>query len=285
VPGFLFHNNRGKSFTESGIAAGVAVNGDGRPFAGMGVDFGDYDNDGRPDLFVTALSNESYALYHNDGDGLFSFVTVPSGIAEATAPYAGWGTHWVDLDNDGWKDLFVAQGHVLDTIELTSDHLQYLQPPLLLRNVFGRFVRLDDRAGNVLSSKWAGRGTAFGDLDNDGDVDLVLATCGERPHVLRNDGGNGRNWLSLSTIGTRSNRDGLGAAITVVGASGPTQYFSVTAGSSYLSASDRRVHIGLGRDRIARSITVRWPSGLEQTLRDVASNRALTLKEADARAR
>ena len=282
VPGFLFRNDHGTSFTETGLAAGVAVNGDGRPFAGMGVDFGDYDNDGRPDLFITALSNETYPLYHNDANGLFSLRTFAAGVAEATAPYSGWGTRWVDLDNDGWKDLFVAQGHVLDTIELTSDRLHYLQPPLLLRNVFGRFVRLDAGIGTDLSWRWAGRGAAFGDLDNDGDVDVVVATCGDRPHVLRNDGGNRGHWLSLSAIGTKSNRDGIGATIVVVGESGLTQHFSVTTGSSYLSASDKRISVGLGRDRTARSISIRWPSGLEQTLRDVAANRALTLRESDA---
>jgi hypothetical protein len=172
---------------------------------------------------------------------------------------------------------------VLDTIELTSDHLKYLQPPLLLRNLSGRFVRVTQPAGEVLASTWAGRGVAFGDLDNDGDVDIIVATCGDRPHVLRNDGGNSARWLSLSTVGSRSNRDGLGAAITVVGASGMTQHFWVTSASSYLSANDKRVNVGLRGDKTARTITVRWPSGAVQTLRDVQTNRALTLKESDAR--
>ena len=249
----------------------------------MGVDFGDYDNDGRPDLFVTALSNETYPLYHNEGRGIFSFATTEAGIDNASMPYAGWGVRWIDLDNDGWKDLFVAQGHVLDTIELTSDHLKYLQPPLVLRNIAGRFV--PSPATAPPSSVWAGRGAAFGDLDNDGDIDVVVATCGGRPHVLRNDGGNRRNWLSLSIVGRPLNRDAIGAEVTVISASGEKQYFGVTNGSSYLSASDRRIHVGLGTDRIARSVQVRWPSGTVRTLRDVPANRSVTIRESGTGAR
>jgi enediyne biosynthesis protein E4 len=277
VPGFLFRNERGHAFAETAGAAGVAVNGNGRAVAGMGVDFGDYDNDGRPDLFVTALSNETYPLYHNDGQGVFSDATTEAGVAVASLPYAGWGVRWIDLDNDGWKDLFVAQGHVLDTIELTSEHLRYLQPPLVLRNVGGRF--LASPAIVPTGSLWAGRGTAVGDVDNDGDIDVLVATCGGPPHLLRNDGGNRRNWLSLSIGGGPTNRDAIGAEVIVTTDSGGRQHFVVTTGSSYLSASDKRIHVGLGPDRVARSIQVKWPSGTLRTLRDVGANTSMTIRE------
>ena len=168
---FLFRNSGNGTFTEEGLLAGVALNEDGKTFAGMGVDFSDYDNDGRPDVFVTDLSNERYRLFRHNGDGSFRDATHASGVGGATLAFSGWSTRFFDYDNDGWKDIFVAQGHVMDTIEKTSPNLRYLQPPLLLRNESGRFVRV--LAGEVFEQDWAGRGAAFGDLDNDGDVDVV----------------------------------------------------------------------------------------------------------------
>jgi hypothetical protein len=259
VPCFLFRNSGKGTFTEEGLLAGVALNEDGKTFAGMGVDFSDYDNDGRPDVFVTDLSNERYRLFRHNGDGSFRDATNASGVGGATLPFSGWSTRFLDYDNDGWKDIFVAQGHVMDTIEKTSPNLRYLQPPLLLRNQSGRFVRV--LAGDVFQQARAGRGAAFGDLDNDGDVDAVVSNVGQQALVLRNDGGNRQHWLGIRVVGRKSNRGGIGARVKVVSASGLTQYATVTTAVGYLSASDRRLIVGLGGDATAVLVEIRWPSG------------------------
>ena len=277
VQSFLFHNDGKGKFDELGLLLGVGFNEDGKTFAGMGVDFADYDNDGLPDLVVTDLSNERYRLFRQGGDGSFQDVTHSSGVGAATLLFSGWSTRFFDYDNDGWKDVFVAQGHVMDTIEKTSPNLRYQQPPLLLRNESGRFVRA--AAGEALEQDWAGRGAAFGDLDNDGDVDVVMSSVGQRALVLRNDGGNSRGWLAIKTTGTRSNRDGIGCRVKVVSASGRAQYFTVTTAVGYLSASDKRLLVGLGDAAMARLVEIRWPSGIVQTFEDVAAGRTLEAVE------
>jgi enediyne biosynthesis protein E4 len=277
VQSFLYQNKGNGTFEEIGLLAGVGFNEDGKTFAGMGVDFADYDNDGRPDVFVTDLSNERYRLFRHNGDGTFRDVTNASGIGGATLPYAGWSTRLFDYDNDGWKDLFVAQGHVMDTIELTASNLRYRQPPLLMRNDGGRFVRVTP--GEVFEQEWAGRGAAFGDVDNDGDVDVVVSNVGEKAFVLRNDGGSMSNWFELRAAGTRSNRDGIGCRVKVVSASGMTQYFTINTAVGYLSASDKRLLVGLGADSTAKLVEIRWPSGAVQRFDDVKSRQRLVATE------
>lgn len=274
VAGFLLRNDGHGAFKDVALTAGVAYNAEGRAVAGMGADLADYDNDGALDLVVTTLSGETYSLYRNGGRGAFEYVTQTAGFAAPSFAWSGWGARLVDLDNDGRKDFFAAQGHVLDTIELTSDHIKYAQPPLLLRGGPSGFSASGAQAP---TAAWAGRGVAFGDIDNDGDVDVLVATCGQPPHVLRNDSTPPRASLSISLLGTLSNRDGIGARVTVE-ADGRAQTSVVTTGSSYLSSSDRRLVVGLGSASSASRVTVRWPSGRTQTLTDVPKG-SITITE------
>jgi len=275
---FLYHNNGNGTFREVGLLAGVGYNEDGKAFAGMGADFSDFDNDGRPDVVVTDLSNERYMLFRNNGDGTFRDVTNASGVGAATLAFSGWSTHLFDFDNDGWKDIFVAQGHVMDTIQLTSPNLKYMQPPLLLRNEGGHFKRVI--LGPAFQTEWAGRGAAFGDIDNDGDIDVVMSNVGQKATVLRNDGGNRNNWLGITTIGKKSNRDGIGSRVKVVSASGLTQYFTVNTAVGYQSVSDKRLIVGLGADSTAKLVEIRWPSGIVQRLENVKAGQMLKVTEA-----
>jgi hypothetical protein len=235
------------------------------------VDFADYDNDGLPDITVTDLSDQRYLMYRNNGDGTFTDATGSSGVGRATLKYSGWSTRLVDFDNDGWKDLFVAQGHVMDNIEVTSPNLKYLQPPLLLRNVRGAFSAID--FGPAQKTAWAGRGAAFGDLDNDGDIDIVVANIGQKAYILRNAGGSQNGWIGIRTRGRKSNRDGIGARVKVVADTGAVQYYTVSTAAGYLSASDRRLIVGLGAGKAAKSIEIRWPAGAVQRFENVPAGK------------
>jgi hypothetical protein len=273
VPCFLYRNNRNGTFTDVAPEAGVGFNEDGQTFAGMGTDFADYDNDGKPDLVVTDLSNQRYVIFHNNGQGVFTDLTTQSGVGAATAAYSGWSTRFLDFDNDGWKDLFFAQGHVMDNIEMTTPNIRYLQPPLLIRNVAGHFSAIDGGPG--LKKSLAGRGAAFGDLDNDGRSDIVATNLAEKAYVLHNETENTNGWIRIEFTGKKSNRDGIGCRVKVTAGSNLTQFYTVNTAAGYLSASDKRLTIGLGSNRAAKSIELLWPSGVRQNFRDISAGTTL----------
>lgn len=265
---FLFHNNGNGTFDERALECGVALSDDGKTFAGMGVAFADYDNDGRPDILVTNLALEKYALFHNDGGGQFSYASLRSGLGLLTSRSSGWGVAFADFDNDGWKDLFVAQSHVLDNVERMNSGLRYLEPPALYRNQAGRFTRVE-LAG---LAPVAGRGAAFGDLDNDGTIDVVISALGGKPLVFRGQR-NANHWLRIKLTGAKSNRDAAGARVRI-----GAQWGYVSTSGSYLSAGDSRLHFGLGSEKEV-SVEVFWPGGQHQKLEKIAVDRVLSIKE------
>ena len=278
-PEQLFRNNRDGSFREVATDLGMAYNEDGKTFAGMGVDFADYDNDGWPDVFIDALANQRYALFQNRKGGSFDYVSGPTGVARITAAHSGWGAKLFDYDNDGWKDLFVAQGHVMDNIELTQPGFRYREPLLLMNNRQGKFEDVSRQSGAIFQTAIAARGAAFGDLNNDGLVDVAINCHNGRALVLMNRGGNGNHWLMVNTIGRKSNRDGIGAEIRVVSPSGLEQHGFVSTAGSYASASDKRVHFGLGRENYASLVEITWPSGAIQRQERVKADQILTVRE------
>lgn len=275
---YLYHNKDDGTFEEVGLMSEVAVDGEGRTYAGMGVDFADYDNDGWPDVVVTDLANQIYALYRNRGDGSFVYSSQSAGISRMTLTHSGWGVRLFDYDNDGWKDLLIVQGHDLDTVELTNPNLRYREPMLLAHNAGGRFVDVSKQSGSVFQQAWVARGLAMGDLDNDGRLDAVVTTNDGPVYLLHNETPEHNHWLLLKLVGHKSNRDGIGAEIKITTATGQ-QYATVATTGSYLSASDKRVHFGLGRESVVQKIEIRWPSGITQTLRDVRADQILQIDE------
>jgi len=278
MPQFLYHNKGDGTFEEVGLDAEIAVDGDGRTYAGMGIDFQDYNNDGLPDLVITNLANQKYALYRNNGDATFTYDSYMSGVAGMTLLHSGWGIRFFDYDNDGRKDLLISQGHDLDTIELNYPQLRYKEPMLLAHNTGKGFVDVSARSGDVFHQAWVGRGMAIGDINNDGRVDAVVTTNDGPAYILRNDTATANHWLTLSLIGHSSNRDGIGAVVKLTTSTG-AQYFTVTTAGSYLSSNDKRAHFGLGGDIVAKSVEIRWPSGIVQTLNDVCGDQIITVDE------
>ena len=278
APQQLFRNKHDGTFEEVALTAGLAYDEDGKTFAGMGVDFSDYDNDGWPDAFVNALANQRYALFRHNKSG-FDYVSGPSGVGSISQLHSGWGTRFADFDNDGWKDLFVAQGHVMDNIEMTQPSTRYREALLLMKNARGVFRDVSTDSGEPFRRPLAARGAAFGDLNNDGRIDIVVQCNDEPALVLRNELKDKRSWLILNTVGTSSNRDGIGARVRLVAESGAEQYGFVSTASSYLSASDKRLHFGLGGEKSVRLIEIHWPSGTVQKLENVKANQILTVRE------
>jgi hypothetical protein len=277
-PSALYINNKDGTFKDVGVAAGCAYSQDGKPQAGMGVAAGDYDRNGTIDLFKTNFAGDTSTLYANDGKGLCEDRTFSAGIGLNTR-WLGWGVAFVDLDNDGWLDLFLVNGHVYPEVERLKTEAAYKQRKVVYRNLGnGRFEDITTRLGPPVTTPAAGRGAAFADFDNDGDIDVIVNNMNATPDLFRLDVRGGTHWTTLKLVGTRSNRNAIGARVTLSGADG-TQVQEVRGGGSYFSQNDLRVHFGLGQATRVDRVGVRWPDGTEEQWKDVPIDRIVTLTE------
>ncbi|MBI1789216.1 MAG: CRTAC1 family protein [Acidobacteria bacterium] len=276
-PNYLYRNKGDGTFEEIGVQSGVAYSADGKEMSSMGVAVGDYDHDGRMDLFITTFANDNYVLLHNDGGGFFTDVSYPAGVGEPTVPYLGWATFFFDYDNDGHPDLFCANGHVYPEVEGAIKE-SFRQPLQLFRNLGnGKFREVSLESGLRALPPQTARGGAFADFDNDGDLDVVVSVMDGKPLLLENSGGNRAHWLRVELTGETCNRMAVGARVKVT-AGGLTQYSTVRAGGSYLSSNDPRLHFGLGSSAAAE-VEVAWPGGGTEKIGRVKANQAVRIRQ------
>ena len=281
VPSLFFRNNQDGTFTEVGLASGVALSGDGRAQAAMGVDAGDYDGDSDLDLIVTTFAGDYNTLFENGGRGVFTDVTHLVGLGVAALPYLGWGVGFVDLDNDGLLDILTANGHVYPSIDRQGRGTSFRQRKQLFRNLGNkRFRDVTTEVGGGLLVELSSRGAAFGDYDNDGDVDVLVINLNDRPTLLRNDTSGAGHWVTIRLVGTKSNRDGIGARVRVL-AGGRAHVAEVRSGGSYLSHNDLRVHVGLGAAALVDRVEIRWPSGVVDAAKSLQVDRFYIAREGE----
>jgi len=278
-PNKLYRNNRNGTFSEQGMQAGLAYGEDGVARGAMGVDWADFDRTGRANLLVGNFSNQMLGLYHNEGNGLFVDEAPASTVGRDSLLSLTFGLFFFDYDLDGYPDILTANGHIEEEIGRVQPKIKYAEPPLLFRNLGGKkFENVSARVGTDFTKPLVGRGAIYGDFDRDGDLDVLLTSNNGPAHLFRNDGGNRNHWISIRTVGTKSNRDGIGAKVTITSASGK-QWNTVRSGSSYASDSDHALVFGLAQDPTVNSIEVAWPSGTKQTFSNVGANQFLIIDE------
>ena len=278
-PNFLFLNNHDGTFKDVSLISGIAASEDGRYEAGMGIDAADVDGDGWLDVYITHLDLELNRLYHNNGDGTFTDDTYSSGIGQKAVLLSGVAAKFIDYDNDGWPDILQANGAMLDNVNLYHSEVSYKEPLLMFRNLGkGHFEKTSDSLGADFMHPVAARGLATADFDNDGDIDIAVNARGDPPELLRNDGGNANHWLEVLLIGTQSNRDGIGAVLKLT-SEGSVHMQQAEGGTSYMSASDPRLHFGLGTRTSIDSLVITWPSGHVDKLTNVPIDKIIAVKE------